>query len=80
MGRITKRIQRADFRAGKKHRSAEGPRNKKGPGFQNNKRAKNVNAQPGRFNSVHSTSGTSLCLKRCLALLVELQQVEACSR
>ena len=39
-----KRIQRADFRAEKKLKSARGPRNKKGPGFQTNKRAQNVNA------------------------------------
>ena len=54
-----KRIQRAEFRAGKKLKSARGPRNKKWPGFQTNKRAQNVNAQPGKFNSVPSTSGVS---------------------
>lgn len=49
-----KRIQRADFRAGKKLKSAKGVKHNKGPASQN-KRAQNVCVQAGRVPSTNAT-------------------------
>ena len=49
-----KRIQRAEFRAGKKRKSTKGAKNKKGPTSQS-KRAQNVGVQAGRVSSANGT-------------------------
>ena len=63
-----KRIQRADFRAGKKLKSAKGAKNKKGSASQFSKKAQNVGAQAGR---VPSASGTMSQLIAALLPTIE---------
>ena len=50
-----KRIQRADFRAGKELKSAKGAKNKKEPASQFGRKAQNICAQTGRMPSTNGT-------------------------
>ena len=50
-----KRIQRADFRAGKKLKSVKGAKNKKGSGPQSGKKPQHASAQAGRGPSTDGT-------------------------
>ena len=50
-----KRVQRADFRAGKKLKSVKGAKNKKGSGLQSGKKPQHANAQAGRGPSTNGT-------------------------
>ena len=58
-GEEKKRIQRTEFRAGKKLKSVKGAKNKKGSGLQSGKKPQHANAQAGRGPSTDGMSGSS---------------------
>ena len=75
-----KRIQRVEFRAGKKLKSVKGAKNKKGSGPQSSKKPQHASNQAGRGPSSDGTMA-QYCLQsiRCMDPLVASKQAEACS-
>ena len=76
-----KRIQRVDFRAGKKLKSVKGAKNKKGSG-PNLSPAKNLSILVPRLGEGLPVMGPWRSIaynRRCLDLLVASKQAEACS-